>query len=193
MSKNKKNFIIGLIGSGILFFMGVLYLIMPSYYGLDKMTNVDTNNLFISFTLVFSSVHFGKYYLIGQNPTNESIIMCIVSAISGILNTFLSYFLNQSISLSLSVFIFTCLISITKINTISYYGKRKDAYYYFEGMLAVMFTIVGVIMSISLFNDSVIQTIQLGFLFIINGMIDAISVTTKCLLKAPRFLGKIKF
>lgn len=193
MSKNKKNFIIGLIGSGILFFMGILYLIIPNYYGIENMVDIDTNNLFLSFTLVFASVHFGKYYLIGPNPTNESIIMCIVSCVSGIINTILSYHLDSSIALSISVLVFTLLITAVKIFTVDYYHDKKDAYYYVEGMVTIMFFIVGIIMSVSLFNDSVIQTIELGFMFIINGMIDAISVATKCMLKAPRFLGKIKF
>ncbi len=60
-------------------------------------------------------------------------------------------------------------------------------------MIEKMLLIVGMIISISVFNNPVIEIMELGFFMIIMGVIESIKGATKCLLKAPRFLGKIKF
>ncbi len=193
MSKNKKNFIIGQMGSGIVFFIGILYLLVPTYYGLNNMVNIDTNSLFISLSIIYGIIHFGFYYIIGKNPTNESLIVSLLSLLTGVLNLLMSRYLNSSINLSISVLVFTISITVTRLFTVDYYHDRKDAYFYIEGFLLTIFFITGLIISISLFNDPLIQTIELGFFLMIMGILDSTKIATKCLLKAPRFLGKIKF
>ena len=59
-------------------------------------------------------------------------------------------------------------------------------------MLLCLFLIVGVVISVNLFKDSAIQTIMLGFLFIIIGILDGVNISIKAMLKAQRFLNKIK-
>lgn len=193
MSKNRKNFFIGQIASSIMFAIGVLYILVPNYYGLDNMSEINTNNLFISLMIVYASLHIGLFYCVGKNPTSESFFMCIASILSGIINVIIQEFISASIALSISVVIFTIAITIIRLFTIDYYHDRKDAYLYVEAFLTIIFFISGIIISISLFNDPLIQTIELGFFLMIMGIIESMKVTTKCLLKAPRFLGKIKF
>lgn len=193
MSKNKKNFFLGQVASGIIFAIGVLYILVPSYYGLDNMAVIDTNNLFISLIIVYSSIHLGLFYCLGKNPTNESFLITIISILSGVFNVTIKEFVSPSISLSLSVLVFTLAITVIRLFTVDYYHDRKDAYFYVEAFLTVIFFVTGIIVSISLFNDPLVQTIELGFLLIIMGIIESMKVATKCLLKAPRFLGKIKF
>lgn len=193
MSKNRRNFFIGEIASGIMFLIGVLYILVPNYYGLDNMAVIDTNNLFISLIIIYASIHLGLFYLLGKNPTSESFLMCIVSILTGIFNVTIQEFTNSSIALSISVLVFTLGITVVRLFTVDYYHDRKDAYLYVEAFLTVMFFVSGIVISISLFNDPLIQTIELGFFLMIMGIIESMKVTTKCLLKAPRFLGKIKF
>ena len=193
MSKNKINFIIGQVGSGIIFFIGVLYILMPNIYGLDQMSDIAVNDLFLSMMLILSCVNLGFYYLVKKNPTNEAIYLSMVASICGVLNIICTNFLTSSLALAISVLAFTVFSSIVRLCTIDYYHDKKDAYLYIEVLLTGLFFISGIIISISLFNDPLIQTIELGFLLIIVGVIESMKVATKCLLKAPRFLGKIKF
>lgn len=193
MSKNKKNFFLGQIASGILFIIGVLYILVPSYYGLDNMAEIETNELFISLIIVYASIHLGLFYCIGKNPTNESFYMTVVSILAGVFNVTVKEFLSPSLTLALSVLVFTLALTAVRLFTIDYYHDRKNAYFYIEAFLTIVFFITGIVMSISLFNDPLVQTIELGFFLIIMGIIESMKVATKCLLKAPRFLGKIKF
>lgn len=193
MSKNRRNFFIGEIASGIMFAIGVLYILVPNYYGLDNMSVIDTNNLFISLIIVYASIHLGLFYILGKNPTSESFLMCIVSILCGIFNVVMQEFTSASIALSISVLVFTLGITAIRLFTVDYYHDRKDAYLYVEAFLTIIFLVSGAIISVSLFNDPLVQTIELGFFLMIMGIIESMKVTTKCLLKAPRFLGKIKF
>lgn len=193
MSKNRRNFFIGEIASGIMFIIGVLYILVPNYYGLDNMAVIDTNNLFISLIIVYASIHLGLFYLLGKNPTSESFLMCIISILTGIFNVTIQEFASASIALSTSVLVFTLGITAIRIFTVDYYHDRKDAYFYVEAFLTMMFFVSGIVISISLFNDPLVQTIELGFFLMIMGIVESMKVATKCLLKAPRFLGKIKF
>lgn len=193
MSKNKRNFFIGEIGSAIIFFTGVLFILIPNVYGLISSTEIAVNDLFLSMSLIIACVYFGFFYTIKNNPTRESVYLCIAASLCGIINIALSNFLSESLTLALSILVLTASSSIIRVFTVKYYYDKKDGYYYIAGLLTGLYFISGILISISLFDDPLIQTIELGFLLIIHGGIESINVATKALLKAPRFLGKIKF
>lgn len=192
MTKNKKNFITGMLSSGIIFVMGVLYLTVPSYFGLEKMTDINTNNLFISITLVYAVLNFAEYVIMGKNPNNEAVALSITTSITGITNIILGIFFSESLTLALSMGVFVFLTTGVKMFTIDYFHDREDAFYYVEMMLTAIFFIVGIVISFNLFNDSVLQTIVLGCFFIIVSILDAVSVSFKGMLKSKRFLKAIK-
>ena len=73
MSENKKNFYVGIACSIAVFLMGVMYLTVPSYYGLAAMDNINANNLFVSGLLMFGCVNLVKYIVVGKNPTTERV------------------------------------------------------------------------------------------------------------------------
>lgn len=193
MSKNKKKFIIGEIGSGILFFLGVIFLIIPIYYGLDNLDNIKSTNLFISFLIIFSILNVLFNYLIGTLPRGENIKNAIASITCGIIIIILEYYFNESFALSVGLVLFTIIITIIKLFTIDYYHDKKDAYFYIEGLSTGMFFIVGLILSLILFNEPLLQIIEVGFFTIILAIIESLRIACECLLKAPRFLKKIKF
>lgn len=192
MRKNKKNFFIGIICSGILFMISVLYLTIPSYYGIEQMASIDTNNLFISMMLVYSVLHFVHYILIGANPNKESIYMSIAGSTAGLLNVLFGIFYPNNAALPMSFAIFVLIITGIKLFTIDYYHDRKDVYYYFETMFLLIFFIVGIVSSFNLFSDSILQTMMLGYYFIVVAIVEALNNSIKSMLKSKRFLRKIK-
>lgn len=192
MKDNKKKFFVGTICGSIIFLMGVLYLTIPGYYGIDNMAEVDTNNLFISATLVYSVISFLRYVLLGKNPNNETIYFCIASSVMGIFNVVLAHYYQASIVLSMSLALLVFIITGIKLFTIDYYHDRKDAYVYIESLLLAIFFVVGVVISLNLLNSSVLQTVMLGFFFIIVGILDIINSAIKSLVVSKKFLRKIK-
>lgn len=193
MSKNKKNFIYYELESACIFIVGVFYTLLPTIYGPTKLGELNVNELFLCMTLVLASLNLANFYVIGKNPTREYLYFSICASICGLVNLIISPYFENSLTLAISILAITITFSLVKLFTVDYYHDRKDAFYYIEGILAIILLVVGMIIAISVFNNPVIETIELGFFMILMGVIESIKGATKCLLKAPRFLGKIKF
>jgi len=193
VSKNKKNFVYYELASACIFMVGVLYTLLPTLYGSNNLGELNVNDLFLSMTLVLSCLNLALFYIIGKNPTSECLYFSICASLCGIVNLIITPYFENSVTLAISILAITITFSLVKLFTVDYYHDRKDAFYYIEGILAIILLIVGMIISISVFNNPVIEIMELGFFMIIMGVIESIKGATKCLLKAPRFLGKIKF
>lgn len=190
MTKNKRQFIVNIIGAILIFLLGVIYIMLPTYYGTKMMENIDINNLFLSFLISYSVIHLGEYLILGKNPHNEPIYLCIIASITGILNIILSGYSSKSFSISFALMIF--MITAIKLLTIDYYHDRDDAYYYIEGLCTAIFFILGVICAINFFGNVTLQTIMLGLFITIIGILEIFNVSIKTMLKSKRFLKKIK-
>lgn len=190
MTMNKKNFIMGLLGAIIIFLLGVTYISMPTYYGVEMMENIDVNNLFISFILLYVTINLSIFVILGKNSNNESIYLCIIGGIVGLINVILSNYFTKAFPISFAIFIF--MVVGVKLFTIDYYHDRKDAYYYIEGLCLAIFFILGIITAINLFDGTILRTIMLGFFISIIGILRIFNVSIKFMLKDKRFLKKIK-
>lgn len=190
MTKNKRKFIIGIIGAIIIFLLGITYISMPTYYGIEMMDYLEINNLFVSFVIIYATINLSTFLMLGKNPNNESINLCIIGSIAGILNIILSSFTDKSFMISFAIFVF--LVTAVKLFTVDYYHDRKDAYYYIEGLCLSIFFIVGLVTAINLFGSSFLQTIMLGFFITIIGILRIFNISIKTMLKSKRFLRKIK-
>lgn len=192
MTKNKKNFIYNVICSGIIFILGVLYLSVPNYYGIDELTtNININNLFISFLLIYATIHTGEYYFSKEN-NNEHLFLTISCGIAALINIYLSYYIHPLLVISLSLIGFVFLISLVRLISIFYYKDKNDAYYYIESVLLVLFILSGISICFNLFNDMLLQTMLLGVFILVLGLLEMFDSSLKCLLKAKRFTDKIK-
>lgn len=193
MSKNKKNFIYYELESAVIFLIGVLYTLLPTIYGIDSLEELNVNDLFLCMTLILSTLNLANYYVVGESPTKEYLYYSVTSSIVGIMNLLIYPYFENDLTLAISILALTISFSMVKLFVVDYYHDRKDAFYYIEGILSIIFLITGMIISVSVFNNPVIETLELGFFMIILGVVESIRTATKCLLKAPRFLGKIKF
>ena len=106
MTKNKKNFFVGIISCGIMFIMGVLYLTVPTYYGIDYMAVIDVNDLFICMMLTYATLNLGEYIILGKSPNNENVWLSLAASTSGIINVASGAFVNDTFALSISVISF---------------------------------------------------------------------------------------
>lgn len=192
MKKNKKNLIIGLIGSGIMFMMGVLYLMFPTIYELDNFDVIDTNGLFYIFILVFSSIKLGEYFLIDTKDNKEIILTSIFSCLCGILNYVMNLYMESNkVRLTICLLVFILSIIGLKIFTFEYYKSKKDIFYYIEGICTLILFISGIVLSFLLNNITIIQTLALGFTLILLSILEAFNFTCKYVLSKPKLFGKM--
>ena len=153
----KRNFYISLFLAGLIFIIGISIMMLPSYYGRIKMSDYEVNNLFLSFSLLFTIINIFKYILIGLNPNREAIFIAIVSAVVGICNIIFIKMFVSSFTLALSIFLFTMLVTVVKLFSIDYYHDREDAFFYIETMCLIIFFVMGFVVVFSLFDDNILQ------------------------------------
>lgn len=192
ISENRKNYIVGMITSGIIFIMGVIYLTLPSYYGTSCADIVDINDLFISFSVMFAIINLIKFIILGKNPTKERVGLTIISVIAGIFNVIASMYLDANMVFAMSLLVFIILYTGVKIFSIDYYHDREDAFYYIETLLLVLFIIIGVVITFNLFKNRIVQIIMFGFFIASTGILDIINISIKSLLKSKKFIRQIK-
>lgn len=190
--KNRKNFYVSAISCGIIFIIGLLYVLVPAYYGYENMELINTNNLFVTLMLALSTLGFGEYLLVGKNPTEETIYFSICSAICGIINIFLKNLLGDVGRLTTSLTIFLIVYALIKCFTIEYLHNKKDAYQYIEILLLIPFVTVSAIMIFILNSSSVVRCVSLGYITILYAILKSVGVSIKAMLKSKRFLRKIK-
>ena len=188
----RKNFVVSLILAGAFFITGICIMSLPSYYGISKMDDYEINNLFISFSIIFTLVNLFKYALLGKNPTKEAIALALVGGVSGIFNVLFIKYFTSSFTLSMSLMVFTILVTVVKLFSIDYYHDREDAFFYIETMLLIIFFIIGLMLAFNLFDDKILQAMMLGFFIVLISILDGINGSLKSLIKSKRFQNKIK-
>jgi len=188
----RKNFVVSLLLAGALFISGIAIMTLPSYYGKLKMSDYEINNLFISFSIIFTLVNIFKYGILKKNPTREAIFLALVGVVSGIFNVLFIKHFSSSFTLSMSLLVFTVLVTVVKLFTIDYYHDREDAFFYIETMLLIIFFIMGLMLAFNLFDDKILQAMMLGFFIVLISILDGINGSLKSLIKSKRFQSKIK-
>lgn len=185
---NQKEFFVGLSLSGVIFLLGIIYLIFPSILRNDLL---HINNFLVIFVALYSVVNLIKFILFNYK-TNEKIYLCLLGCGVGILNIILSGFLDTDTVFTMSIMLFTLAVSGVKLLSIDYYHSKRDSYWYIETMLLVVLVIIGIVVSLTVLNNNAYQVLSLGFFIIIISILDAIDASIRCMLRAPRFVKNIK-
>ena len=187
-NENQKHFYVGLSISAALFILGIIYIISPSIIT-TKVYRV--NNFVIVMLALYGLANLIKYIVINYK-TYEKVYLCLGSCAIAILNVILSAFIDATTVFTMSIMLFTLVVTGVKLFAVDYYYQRKDSYWYIITMLLIIFLIVGLVISIALLNHPDIQVVSLGFFVIIIAILDAVDTSIKCMLKAPRFVKNIK-
>ncbi len=187
-NENQKEFFVGLSLSAALFLLGIIYLIFPSVMN-GKLLVI--NNFFVIFIALFSVINLVKFILFNYK-TNEKIYLCLLGCGVGILNIILDGFLDDDTVFTMSIMLFTLAVSGVKLFSIDYYHSKKDSYWYIETMLLVILVVIGIVVSLTVLNNSAYQVLSLGFFIIIVSILDAIDLSIRCMLRASRFVKNIK-
>ena len=189
--KNRRNFYIGACCCSIIFLIGLLYILVPAIYGFDTMELINTNSLFICTMLVFATMGFGEFILIGNEVNNDAIFQSIGCAVCGIINLLLSELTTANTRLVICLGIYLVIYSLIKCFYIEALHNKKDVMQYIEICLTVPYVVVGIALACTFAGGNVIKTVALGFLMILQAVLKCVGLSFRTMLKSKRFLNKL--
>ncbi len=180
-----------LICSTAIFLLGMIYLSFPTYYGLLEMSKIETGNLFISFTIIYSLLNLAIYF-INRDENEDNLVISIMTLLTCFISYLLPYWMNSFLVVPISIMILLFLITSYKVVKIFKMKEEKDNYYQVEKLLIIILNCFGIILSFNMLNDYVLQTIMLGFIISVFGMYDFVNVCFREVMHNKSFVKGIK-
>lgn len=163
----KKNYIIiQFIAFLMIFLIGASLLIFPSL-GFE-----NENYLFFMLMVSYSLISYVLYMSIRREKDYEYLLISLVSLIAGISGV---VFNNQStkLVLSLSLIGWISMVAIIKLIKIDYYHDNDNRLWIVRTITFVLFIIIGTLTSVNLYYNIKIQSLMLGFLFIVISILES--------------------
>lgn len=162
LNKSEK---INIIISAIIIILGILLMLLSSATNYAPITM-----LYIVFT-IYGLIKLEEYFITKPKDDYEELytaIVCMIAALSGFkFNTY-----NTQIVLALTLSSWVGAMSIIKLIKIDYYHDRKNKIMYINLGTFFLFLLIGLLTSINLYFSENIQSLMLGFYFIIIGILD---------------------
>ncbi|MDD2409569.1 MAG: hypothetical protein PHD03_02485 [Bacilli bacterium] len=161
---NKRDKI-NLLVSGILILFGIILVIYPLF---GELSPNRLLYILLSIYGVVKLIEYVKSRLAGDKEDLFTGIICILVALSGI------KFLNNDTSLVLSITLVSWigLLAIIKLIKLDYYHDRGNIMIYTNLVTFSLFLLLGLLTCLNLYFDHTIQTLILGYFFIINGLLN---------------------
>lgn len=156
---------ISIIVSFVLLFLGVLLFIFPWFN-----VNEPINLLYLLFA-VYAGVKLIEYILTRNGTDREALytsVACMLASFSGF--KFSGY--NAPMVLSLTLISWVGIMSIIKLIKLDYYHDRENGMFYVNLVTFSLFLLLGILTSVNLYFNATVQTLMLGFFFVVNGLLD---------------------
>lgn len=163
--KLSHNDWINIIVSIVLIVMGLLLLILSSATNARPVTM-----LYVVFT-IYSVIKAEEYFITKPKDDYEelySAIVCGVAALSG----FKFNMYNPQMVLALTLVSWVGAMCVIKLIKIDYYHDRKNKMMYINLGTFFLFLLLGLLTSINLYFSEQVQSLMLGFYFIVIGLLD---------------------
>ena len=74
--------------------------------------------------------------------------------------------------LSLTLISWVGIMSIIKLIKLDYYHDRENGMFYVNLVTFSLFLLLGILTSVNLYFNATVQTLMLGFFFVVNGLLD---------------------
>ena len=162
-----RRTLVEFITAWILILVATVVILMPIF----NINNVK--NIFIAVISFYGIIHLFKNIYILKYKEYSGFSTAIASVIILIIMFFLD--VNDSPwNLALVLFIWIILMSLTKLKESDYYHDRKNKLWVLNIANLIVFILSGILATINLYYTSDIQTLVLGFFFLINGILELI-------------------
>ena len=172
MKKNEKlqktENMLSITVSMILILLGVFLLMFP-WFGETKPSKL----LYLLFT-IYSGIKLIEYILTktdekdGDKEDLYTGIACLLAAICGL--KFATY--STPMVLSITLMSWVGIMAIIKLIKLDYLHDRKKNLFFVNLITFSLFLLIGLLTSINLYFDITVQTIMLGFFFVVNGLLN---------------------
>lgn len=168
-----KKIYMHLTASIITFFIGV-FLLLFSYY--------DIKILFSAIMGILTIVKLLEYKYAKEKKDYENLSASVISLLTFI-SIFIFYDKSSPLPLALILMGWVSLMSVIKLIKVDYYMDRKNDMWYVRIVTFILFIILGLVTSINLYYSNQVQTLMIGFFFIVCGILEASDPAIKLLLK----------
>ena len=173
----KKKELVDLVTGISLMLLAVVILLLPTF---------KFNDLVFILKMVFgfySLVKITQFIFTIKYKDYESLYTCLIS-LGVLISLFLVNLTTKSMVLILLIWMgLMCLIKLKKAD---FYHDRKNKMWCLRLFILFTFLTTGLLTGINLYYESSVQTIIIGFFFLINGILDVIDPITVYLMELSK-------
>ena len=167
----KKKQIVDLVIALVLLLCGCGLLIFPF------VKNLSIKSLFIGMLTIYLVLNLIQFLLTKKSKDYEGLFTSIASFIVLIIVGSLD--INKvPWYLALSLLIWIIFMSLIKLKKADYYSDRKKNIWLLKIITLAIFILTGILTTINLYYSSDVQTIVLGFFFLIHGILELMDPIT---------------
>lgn len=165
MKEINKRDKMNLLVSGVLILFGIILVIYPLF---GELSPIKLLYMLFSIYGIVKLIEFVKSKTYGDKEDLFSGIICVIYALVGIklMNN------DAPVVLSISLASWTGFMAIIKLIKLDYYHDRSSEMITTNLTTFALFLLLGLLTSINLYFDNTVQTLILGYFFIINGLLN---------------------
>lgn len=166
MNKIKKKQLTPVVLAVLLMIIGFINISLP-ILGVINLKGT----LLMSFGLIalFNLVSFCITY---KDKDLESILTFIVSLGIMILSAILN--LKQNVNVAIIIMVWVAFISLVRLKKADYYDDRKNKAWIIQMVSIAIFILTGLLTALNLSYSGEVQTLVLGYFFLINGILELV-------------------
>ncbi|HOP65539.1 MAG TPA: hypothetical protein PLX66_00725 [Bacilli bacterium] len=164
--KLKRKQVYSLISALLILLIGVILLSFK-----DLLSSANT--LFYIVMYVVAAIKLVEYFVTKEKGDYENLLITMVSVIAGTAGIVFN-FKDTPLVLSITLISWVSMLAIIKLIKVDYLMDRKNKMWYAEIITLGIFILVGILTSINLYFSSAVQTLMLGFFFLIMGILEVI-------------------
>mgnify|MGYP005789540701 CR=1 FL=1 len=161
----KKKELVDLIASISLMLIAVVILLLPTF---------KVNDLSFILKTIFgfyALIKFTQFILILKEKDFESLFTCLIS-LGALISLFLIDFTTKNMVLVLMIWM--ALMCLIKLKKADFYHDRKNRMWVLRLFILFAFLTSGLLTGLNLYYEESVQTIIVGFFFLINGILDIV-------------------
>jgi uncharacterized membrane protein HdeD (DUF308 family) len=164
--KLKRKQIYSLISALLILLIGVVLLSFKSLIS-------NANNLFFYVMYFYATIKLIEYFMTKEVGDYENLLVAMVSVIAGT-SGLVFHLQSTPIVLSITLISWVSALAIIKLIKVDYLMDRKNKMWYAEIITLGIFVLIGILTSINLYFSASVQTLMLGFFFLIMGIVEMI-------------------
>ena len=166
MNKLRKKQLTPIVLAVLLMIIGFINISLPI---LGVINLKGTLLMSFGFIAIFNLVSFCITY---KDKDLESILTFVVSL--GIMILSAIFDLSKNVNIAIILMVWVAFISLIRLKKADYYDDRKNKAWIIQMVSIAIFILTGLLTSLNLSYSGKIQTLVLGYFFLINGILELV-------------------